>query len=269
MATGSHALLSWNPFMCLQVAALNAAATSAAAAAAPGNLATPPQAAVLQAPPGVHSTISTTTSSSSTSQAGASVSMLGALGGCSQVLAADTPLGGGVLLGCHYQVLQKPWLPLDTAVRQFKVHLSLMATKARLHQQQQQHAGPVVDQEPQQQVHVQQQRRQQVQQPVLSQQQQQQPLEQPLLVREPSDSSSNPSNQQLLTLAAAEQPGVPMAMPAPLLHVACDDAYSDSSLGPGTPTGSSLGTPKAAGGVGQAPQQRQRVDLQTCSGSIG
>jgi hypothetical protein len=183
------------------------------------------------------------------------------------VLAADTPLGGGAVLGCHYQVLQKPWLPLDTAVRQFKVHLSLMATKARLHQQQQQqHAGPVVDQEPQQQVHVQQQQqqRQQSQQPVLSQQQL---LVQPVLVREPSDSSSNPSNQQLLTLAAAEQPGVPMAMPAPLLHVACDDAYSDSSLGPGTPT--AAGTPKAASGLGQGPQQplqqRQRVDLQTSS----
>jgi hypothetical protein len=180
--------------------------------------------------------------------------MLGALGACSQqVLTADTPLGGGVVLGCHYQVLQKPWLPLDTAVRQFKVHLSLMATKARLHQQQQQHAGPVLDHSqlqqqqslplPRQQQHVQQQPQQQPQQqrfgsPQRQEQQQLQrlALEQPLLVRDPSDSSSSPSSQ-LPSVAGAEQgqpPGVVLP-PAILAQVACDDAYSDSSLGPGTP----------------------------------
>lgn len=169
--------------------------------------------------------------------------MLDALGACSQqVLAADTPLGGGVVLGCHYQVLQKPWLPLDTAVRQFKVHLSLMATKARLHQQQQQHAGPVLGHSqlqqqslPRQQQHVQQQQ-QRFDSPQRQHQLQRVVLEQPLLIRDPSDSSSSPSSQ-LPTVAGAEQgqpPGV-ILPPAMLAQVACDDAYSDSSLGPGTP----------------------------------
>lgn len=208
------------------------------------------------------------------------------------MLAADTPLGGGVVLGCHYQVLQKPWLPLDTAVRQFKVHLSLMATKARLHQQQQQHAGPGTDQHAQpsqqlqsqlqpqaqqqqvfvqpQQVSVQpQQQLQQLPQPRAPPEQLQQarPLEQPLLVREPSDSSSNPSSQLLPVPGGLDQhqqqqqQAVSLSMPAlptALLHVTCDDEYSDSSLGPGTPRGTSTADLLPQ----QVLQQRQRVDLQ-------
>jgi hypothetical protein len=193
--------------------------------------------------------------------------MLGALHGCSQVLAADTPLGGGVVLGCHYQVLHKPWVPLDAAVRQFKVHLSLMATKARMHQQQ--HTGPDSDQQPSQPQHVfgqqvqqqqaeqqqlqdhnqqqQQEQQQQQQQQQLSPQtswdlqaqtaQQQQPLEQPLLSQQQSDTSSSSnisSSHQLLPVPGTEQAAV-AALPSAVLHVACDDAYSDSSLGPGTP----------------------------------
>lgn len=226
--------------------AQNASSTTAVSS----SLAAPPQAAALAAPPSV----AAGSKQDSSSHAAAGVSMLGALGGhCSQVLPADTPLGGGVVLGCHYQVLQKPWLPLDTAVRQFKVHLSLMATKARLHQQQQQHTGPEQPQQQQQQSQWQQQQRQphpQQQPPSLPPQPAPSPLpqkalEQPLLLRQGSDSSSNPSNQQLLLPGAAHTPAV--VVPAALLHVACDDEGSDSSLGPAhrsTPTAahSSLGS---------------------------
>lgn len=204
------------------------------------------------------------------------VSMLGALGACSQqVLAADTPLSGGVVLGCHYQVLQKPWLPLDTAVRQFKVHLSLMATKARLHQQQQQqHAGPVLDHSqlqqqslPRQQQHMQQQQQQRFDSPQRQHQQQRVALQQPLLVRDPSDSSSSPSSQ-LPTVAGAEQgqpPGV-ILPPSMLAQVACDDAYSDSSLGPGTPKADPVVLTSTQQQQQTAPQQqllqqRQRVGV--------
>ena len=193
--------------------------------------------------------------------------MLGALGGqYSQVLPADTPLGGGVLLGCHYQVLQKPWLPLDTAVRQFKVHLSLMATKARLHQQQQQHAGPEQPQQPQQQQQTQQrqQPQQQQQPPPLPAQPQpavaQKPLEQPFLLRQGSDSSSNPpSNQQLLPVV--DHTAGAIGLPPALLHIACDDEGSDSSLGPGPTHSQHRATPTAAhSSLGPHAWQQKRVD---------
>lgn len=221
-----------------------------------GSLSAPPQAALQASTP-----VSSGGGTSSRCGAGG-VSTLGALGSfAQQVLPPDTHIGGGVVLGCHYQVLHKPWLPLDTAVRQFKVHLSLMATKARLHQQQ--HAGPC-DQQPsaqlqQQQLmqhdvqrHMQRARQQQqqqqassttIRQPALQQQQQQHTaLEQPLLLRQTSDTST-PSSQRLSGVESAadmqQTGGLP---PGTLLHVACDDAYSDSSLGPGTPR--TLGTPR-------------------------
>lgn len=234
-----------------QVGLLGAASSSAAGS----SLAPPPCAAAAQVPAACLGAPSRTSSS----YAGvAAVSMLDALGGCSQVLPPDTQLGGGVVLGCHYQVLQKSWLPLDSAVRQFKVHLSLMATKARLHQQQP-HAGvPPADQQPQQPLVHQQQFRQPHQQPAQQQQQQQtsgqhKHLEQPLLLSQPSDTSSNPSSLQLPPVPSTDHEGSLMAAGA-LLHVTCDnDAYSDSSLGPGTPR-----TPRVHPLV---QQQRQRADV--------
>lgn len=50
-------------------------------------------------------------------------------------LSSSLCLGGGVQLGCHYRVLDDLWLPVDPAGREFKVHLSLVATKAHLLQQ--------------------------------------------------------------------------------------------------------------------------------------
>lgn len=68
-------------------------------------------------------------------------SFLAALGSRSPSGTATLPpytsLGGGVILGCHYQVLAEPWLPVDPAGREFKMHLSLVATKAHLLQQKQ------------------------------------------------------------------------------------------------------------------------------------
>ena len=235
----------------------------AQSAAAGSSLAAPPPAAAVAAAQASAASGVAQGRHDSNGYAAAGVSMLGALAGCSQVLPADTPLGGGVVLGCHYQVLQKPWLPLDTAVRQFKVHLSLMATKARLHQQQQQHAGPnqqlLPPPPPQQQQQHEQQRPVSVQPPEPpAEPTQQQALEQPLLLRQHSDSSSssNPSNQQLLP--GPPQPPLASVHPPHLLHVvACEDEEgSDSSLGPGTAVQSSL-----AQQAWLEKQQRQRIGL--------
>lgn len=257
--------------------------------AAVSSLAAPPQAAAV---PALAADPASFGSQCSSGYGAAGVSMLGALHGCSQVLPADTPLGGGVVLGCHYQVLHKPWLPLDAAVRQFKVHLSLMATKARMYQQQQQHTGPDSEQQPAQPQHVHSQR-EQVQQQQLqdhSQQQQQREqqqlpsqaswdlqaqtaqqqrlLEQPLLLQQQSDtsSSSNTSGmQQLLPVPGTEQAAV-AALPPAVLHVAYDDAYSDSSLGPGTPKSPGKQPQQARGSLQQSvlqSVQRQRVQGST------
>jgi hypothetical protein len=98
-------------------------------------------AAALQQPPAAAigcSSDTAPTSSYMCTSAGDSCSMLQALHPRSCVLPATTPLGGGVVLGCHYRVLQEPWLPVDPAGREFKVHLSLVATKAHIMQQKQQ-----------------------------------------------------------------------------------------------------------------------------------
>jgi hypothetical protein len=98
-------------------------------------------AAALQQPPaaaiGCSSDNTAPTSSYMCTSAGDS-STLQTLHPRSCVLPATTPLGGGVVLGCHYRVLQEPWLPVDPAGREFKVHLSLVATKAHIMQQKQQ-----------------------------------------------------------------------------------------------------------------------------------
>lgn len=168
-----------------QVAIMATAAPGAAAAAAGALQQPPPCALAAEALPGDATAAPLCTRvASGGSCSTSSSSMLAALSACPslQALPADTPLGGGVVLGCHYHVLHdKPWLPTDPAARQFKVHLSLVATKARLHQaprvlssRQQQHVGHHHHQH-----HLQQQRQQH---------------EQPLLGSPPSDTSTTGSS---------------------------------------------------------------------------
>eukprot|EP00879_Flechtneria_rotunda_P009607 GHRR01010054.1.p1 GENE.GHRR01010054.1~~GHRR01010054.1.p1 ORF type:complete len:356 (+),score=108.71 GHRR01010054.1:657-1724(+) len=73
-----------------------------------------------------------------------SSSMLRTLGGQrrAELLSARMRLGGGVVLGCHYRVLPEPWMPVDPAGREFRTHLSLIATKAHLMQQKLKLSGP-------------------------------------------------------------------------------------------------------------------------------
>lgn len=106
------------------------------------------------------------TTSGSAADAAEGSSFIATLGPCSQSgvcpsLPPHTSLGGGVVLGCHYQVLTEPWLPVDPSGREFKNHLSLVATKAHLLQQrqdqrrhpQQQCNLPVAQQQVQQDAH--------------------------------------------------------------------------------------------------------------------